>query len=111
MIIVSKFWTNLFSLGKANAITIFPVIFLKYGYFKNNKALIRHEQIHLRQALELGIVFFYLWYLLEFVIRFVQLRDFDKAYLHISFEREAYCHEEDSDYLLKRKTWAFWCYL
>ncbi len=111
MIIVSKFWTNLFSFGKANAITIFPVIFLKYGYFKNNKALIRHERIHLRQALELGIVFFYLWYLLEFVIRFVPLRDFDKAYLRISFEREAYRHEEDSDYLSKRRTWAFWSYL
>ncbi len=111
MIIVSKFWTNLLSFGKANAITIFPIIFLKYGSFKDNRALIRHERIHLRQALELGIVLFYLWYLCEFVIRFVRLRDFDQAYLSISFEREAYRHEEDPDYLSKRKIWAFWHHL
>ncbi|ULT27545.1 hypothetical protein KUH03_13010 [Sphingobacterium sp. E70] len=56
-------------------------------------------------------MFFYLWYLCEFAIRFVRLRDFDEAYLHISFEREAYRHEDDPDYLSKRKIWAFWHHL
>ncbi|WP_286859535.1 hypothetical protein [Sphingobacterium sp. UBA7625] len=111
MIIVSKFWTNLFSFGKADAITIFPIIFLKHAFFKDNKELIRHERIHLRQALELGIVFFYLWYLCEFVVRFARFHDFDKAYRQISFEREAYRHEDDPAYLSKRKIWAFWQYI
>ncbi len=111
MIIVSKFWTNLFSFGKANAITIFPIIFLKYPFFKNNAELIRHERIHLRQALELGVLFFYCWYLIEFVVRFIYYRDFDKAYLNISFEREAYRCEDQRDYLSKRRIWAFWHYL
>lgn len=111
MIIVSKFWTNLFSFGRANAITIFPVIFLKYAFFKNNADLIRHERIHLRQALELGIIFFYIWYLVEFVWRFVHFRDFEKAYRRISFECEAYTHEHDPEYLSRRRIWAFWHYL
>ncbi len=111
MIIVSRFWTNLFSFGKANAITIYPFIFLKSTFFKQKEDLIRHERIHLRQALELGILFFYLWYLIEFTVHFIQLRDFDKAYMRISFEREAYDKERESDYLSKRKIWAFWRYL
>ncbi|WP_293946323.1 MULTISPECIES: hypothetical protein [unclassified Sphingobacterium] len=111
MIIVSKFWTNLFSFGRANAVTIFPIIFLKYGFFRADEQLIRHERIHLRQALELGIVFFYLWYLGEFVVRFARFRDFDRAYRNISFEREAYRHENDPGYLSRRKVWTFWNHL
>ena len=111
MIIVSKFWTNLFSFGKASAITIFPIIFLKYAFFKDNRELIRHERIHLRQAVELGVVFFYFWYLCEFTVRFARYQDFDKAYRNISFEREAYRHEDDPHYLSSRKIWAFWNYL
>ena len=110
MIIVSKFWTNLFSFGKANANTIYPFIFLKTTFFKQKDDLIRHERIHLRQALELGILFFYVWYLIEFAVHFIQLRDFDKAYRRISFEREAYDKEGETDYLSKRKIWAFWQY-
>jgi len=111
MIIVSRFWTNLFSCGKANAITIYPFIFLKSTSFKQKEELIRHERIHLRQALELGILFFYLWYLIEFTLRFIQFKDFDKAYRRISFEREAYDKEGELDYLSRRKFWAFWRYL
>lgn len=111
MIIVSKFWTNFFSFGKANAITIYPFIFLKSTFFKQQDDLIRHERIHLRQALELGILFFYVWYLIEFAVHFIQFRDFDKAYRRISFEREAYDREGETDYLSKRKIWAFWRYL
>ena len=111
MIIVSKFWTIVFSFGKANAITIFPFIFLRYRIFKLVEQLIRHERIHLRQALELGIVFFYLWYLCEFVLRFIRFKNFDRAYRNISFEREAYQQEHDPDYLLRRKLWSFCRYL
>jgi len=98
MIIVSRFWTNLFSCGKANAITIYPFIFLKSTSFKQKEELIRHERIHLRQAI-------------EFTLRFIQFKDFDKAYRRISFEREAYDKEGELDYLSRRKFWAFWRYL
>lgn len=111
MIIISKFWTTLFSFGKANAITIFPFIFLKYAFFKDKESLVHHERIHLRQAIELGVIIFYLWYLIEFIIHFVCLRNFDRAYMRISFEREAYDRENDINYLTKREIWAFWRYL
>jgi len=111
MIVVSKFWTQLLSLGKANAITIFPFIFLKNKALKRNAILIQHERIHIRQAVELLVIFFYIWYLLEFCIHYIRLRDFYRAYRQISFEQEAYAKEAEMDYLKKRKRFSFWAYL
>jgi len=105
-VIVSKFWTRFFSLGKAQAITIFPFIFLKYSNDRVNKVLLNHERIHVLQAIELLILPFYLLYLLEFGIRFIQYRNFTRAYLNISFEREAYANENNLDYLRKRKLYS-----
>lgn len=110
-VLVSRFWTKVFSLGKAEAITIFPFIFLRGRNLKANSVLLNHEHIHLIQALELLILPFYIWYLVEFTIRFIQFRDFHNAYRNISFEREAFANERDLDYLKSRKLWSFWKYL
>ncbi len=110
-VIVSRFWTRFFSAGKARAITIFPFIFLLEKSFRKEASLLNHERIHIRQALELCIFPFYLWYLIEFVYRFIHFRNFHHAYLHISFEREAYSHEEDFLYLKKRRYWSFLKYM
>ncbi|GGC01298.1 hypothetical protein [Dyadobacter sediminis] len=88
---------------------IFPFIFLRRK--APSRFLINHEQIHLRQQLEMGIVLFYIWYLAEYLIRLVQHRKHYLAYLHISFEREAYQHQADLEYLKKRSFWAFRKYL
>ncbi len=69
--------------------------------------LINHERIHLRQQLEMGLILFYIWYFAEYLIRLVQYKKHYLAYLHISFEREAYQNEADLDYLKKRTFWAF----
>src|SRR5690606_23034108 len=106
-IIVSRFWTRIFSFGKARAITIFPFIFLNHRSCKKDKVLINHESIHMLQAIELLIILFYLWYFIEFLWRFYQHKDFDLAYRHISFEKEAYANEHDLQYLKKRKLWNF----
>lgn len=111
IIIVSKFWTYFFSAGKASAITIFPIVFLAHKSFKKDEALLNHEQIHLSQAIELLIVPFYTWYLIEFMFRFFKHWHFRQAYLNISFEREAYKNEKNMEYLKKRKIWSFWKYL
>lgn len=111
MIVISRFWTKVFSLGKADAITIYPFVFLKSRVFKHNLQLINHERIHMRQATELLIVFFYISYLLEFLFRYVQYRNFHQAYLNISYEREAYANEANFDYLSQRKFWAFKDYI
>lgn len=106
-LIVSSFWTKFFSAGKASAITIFPFIFLRKKGLKSDAILINHERIHLVQALELLVFPFYTWYLIEFLIRYIQYRDFHKAYLNISFEREAYRNEKKMEYLKTRKMFCF----
>lgn len=71
-------------------------------------ALIRHERIHTRQMIELAFAGFYLWYLVEWLIRLPQK---GRAYYNISFEREAYAHMGEPDYLLHRRPYAWMKYL
>ncbi|MBF1566612.1 MAG: hypothetical protein HXO16_06015, partial [Prevotella salivae] len=51
---------------------------------------------------------FYLWYVLEW---FVRLFKPGNAYLNIGFEREAYAHMNEPDYLQRRKPFSWWRYL
>jgi len=92
-------------------ITIFPFVFLKHKDLKNDLVLINHEKIHLRQQLELLIFLFYFLYLLEFVFRLIQYRNWYTAYKNISFEREAYINQTDTNYLKNRKLWSFINYI
>lgn len=92
-------------------LTLWPFIFLRHRSLKADAVLINHERIHLRQQAELLLVFFYLWYALEWLVRSVLYRDFYKAYKNISFEREAYACERDPGYLGRRPLFGFWRYL
>lgn len=92
-------------------ITIFPFIFLRDKKLKNDEVLINHETIHIIQQLELLVVFFYPFYLIEYTIRLIQYRDQHKAYRNISFEREAYANEHNLNYLKKRKFYSFLKYI
>lgn len=103
IIVCQKFLKN----TKINGITLYPFIFIKNPEDKRNKVFINHEKIHLRQQLELLIVFFYIAYVAEYYYHFFRLRNAYKAYCAISFEREAYAMEHDLNYLKKRKFWAF----
>lgn len=93
-----------------HAITIFPFIFLRRGGAEN-EILINHELIHLRQQAELLILPFYLWYIIEYLLKLIIYHNHNKAYHNISFEREAYHNDENLDYLNKRKVWSFVKYL
>lgn len=73
--------------------------------------LLNHERIHLRQQLELLLLPFYVWYLLEYVIGRLRHRDHYSAYRNISFEREAFAHDADLNYLTTRHWWAFLAWL
>lgn len=73
--------------------------------------VINHEKIHSRQIYELLILPFYLLYILEWIYRFLQFRNFYKAYKNISFEREAYSNEKNMNYLKNRKLFGFLFYL
>ena len=107
MIFISKYLIPKGFIG----ITLYPFIFLKAKKWRNNPVLINHEKIHLKQQLELFVVFFYVFYVLEWSFKLIKNKDKKEAYKNISFEREAYYNECDLNYLSKRRTWAFVSYL
>ena len=75
------------------AINLFGVLFVREGV-KITEEMINHEKIHTAQMKEMLYIFFYLWYVIEWVIRLFKKGD---AYRNISFEKEAYINE---DYLI-----------
>ena len=89
------------------ALAVWPFIVLRDKDLIGDANVINHERIHLRQQLEMGWIFYFIWYLAEFVFFYFKTRDFFRAYHSISFEREAYAHERDEDYLVNRKFWSF----
>ena len=92
-------------------LTLFPFVILRDFLDKENKVLLNHEKIHIRQQLELLILPFFLLYFLEYLIRLLQFKDRNKAYRNISFEREAYQNESNLDYLQTRSFWNFRKYI
>lgn len=92
-------------------LTVYPFVFLKYHEDKENPVFINHERIHLKQQLELLILPFFIWYLLEYLVRLIKFNNKNHAYRSVSFEREAYTNEFNLDYLKKRPFFSFWKYL
>ncbi|QDO92731.1 hypothetical protein FNB79_01650 [Formosa sediminum] len=92
-------------------ITLYPFVVLRTPSLKTNQVLVNHERIHLKQQLELLILPFYIWYAVEFLIRFVHCKNWHMAYRNISFEREAYINEQDLNYLKSRSCLAFRKYI
>ncbi len=69
--------------------------------------IVNHERIHNAQMKELLFIPFYILYVIEWLFRLLQFRDWDKAYRNISFEREAYSHGHNMNYLKNRKPYSF----
>lgn len=86
-------------------INLFGVLFVRKGKTLSATSL-NHEAIHTAQMRELGYVLFYVLYVLEWVYRLVVHTR--TAYRGISFEREAYEHQADADYLATRRRFAQW---
>lgn len=83
-------------------ITVFPFIFLAKSEDAEDKILLNHEKIHIRQQIEMLVVLFFVWYGIEFLFKWFVYKDKRKAYLNVSFEREAYLNEKDLFFLKKR---------
>lgn len=92
-------------------LSLWPFIILKDNTLKEDIVLINHEKIHLRQQEELLILPFYIWYIVEWLLRSLFYLDTYKAYQNISFEREAYYNENNLDYLNQRNFFSFIKYL
>jgi len=85
------------------AINLFSLVFVRKEKKPISERIINHESIHTAQGKELLWIFFYLWYVIEWIIRLIQYRNRKKAYRNISFEREAYANDLNLDYLKTRK--------
>lgn len=94
--------------GRFAAMNLCGILFVKQDVMLNAR-LENHERIHTAQMLELGVVLFYLLYVLEWMVR-LPLNRFNnfRAYRSISFEREAYEHDADLTYLSHRRHFAEW---
>lgn len=94
---------------RIGGISLFPFIILREKYadtsndlwFIRGKKTINHETIHFQQAIELGVIFFYILYVLEWLVKLPIYGP--SAYENISFEREAYSNDYDLTYISRRK--------
>jgi len=102
---ISKF-LKYFLMSGVIGITLCP--FGIYVKNINNKSTIDHEKIHWQQQLEMLIIFFYIWYLIEWFIRLIFQKN---AYRNISFEREAYNNSGNLNYLEDRKRFSWIKYI
>ncbi len=94
------------------AITLFEWVFARREYKPLDEKLLRHERIHIAQNREMAYLGFYLWYLLEFLIRLILYRgNGRKAYKNVSLEREAYRHDDDPSYIDNRSHYRWFKYI
>lgn len=85
------------------AINLFGFLFCK-DKSKINDVVINHESIHTAQMKEMLYIPFYIWYVIEWLIK---LFGKGNAYRNISFEREAYTNQYNLDYLKTRKHYSW----
>ena len=90
-----------------DAINVFGFLFCRKER-KISASVVRHELIHTAQMREMLFVGFYVWYLMEWCVRYFMRGN---AYHNISMEREAYENMDDADYLKHRKPYAWTGYL
>ena len=82
------------------ALTMWPFIFVRRGTYYGNVTE-NHERIHAQQQKEMLVMPFFVWYVMEWLLR--SALSGRNAYRDISFEREAYANERNLDYLCGRK--------
>lgn len=100
----NRYVIHLSSLGP-DGMALFPFILVRRP--NPSPVLLNHERIHLRQQAELGVLPFYVWYVVEYLIRRFQYAGHYAAYRNISFEREAFANEANLNYLKQRRWFAF----
>ncbi|QYJ69487.1 hypothetical protein K1I41_06400 [Flavobacterium litorale] len=89
------------------SIALFPFILIRDYKYMEDKTLINHEKIHLRQQAELLVLPFYIWYVVAYLLLYIKYQNHKRAYKSICFEREAYTNESELDYLPSRKPYNF----
>ena len=79
----------------AGAITLYPYVFFAMSRADAAKEhVITHELQHVRQVRQRGWLWFYLDYVLQMAIGLYKFKSWNKAYMAISWEVEAYALQE-----------------
>ena len=81
-------------------INLFGILFCRKQL---DKIDINHEAIHTKQMQEMLYIPFYIWYIIEYLIKLF----IGNAYRNLSFEREAYNNQYNLNYLNNRKNYSW----
>lgn len=90
-------------------INLFGILFTKCDNLSD--CSINHEYIHTMQMKEMLYIFFYIWYIIEYVILLIKYRNTNEAYFNISFEKEAYDNQFDANYKYNRRHYIWINYI
>jgi hypothetical protein len=85
---------------RINGIVLYPFIF--YAEKAPAPEVLIHERIHWQQIERDGVIRFYFRYLKEYVHGRRQGLTHHQAYLNISYEQEAYAHQDQQSYQIKK---------
>lgn len=98
-------YNNLIPFKGFAAINLLGFVFARKEYGALSEKTLNHEAIHTAQMREMLYLPFYLWYVVEWLVKLVRYGK--QAYQNISFEREAYGHDRDPDYLSSRQRYEW----
>ena len=102
---------NIFPWFGLEFMNVCGILFIKNGAKVTDK-IINHESIHIEQMKEMLYIFFYLWYVIEWLLRsIVSPWTGGDPYTDILFEQEAYENDDNLDYLKTRKHFSWIKYL
>lgn len=93
------------------AINMFSILFVRKEFYPLEERTMNHEQIHSEQMREMFYLGFYIWYIVEWLLRLLQYYNFKEAYNNISLEKEAYTKEKELTYLSSRRRFSFINYI
>lgn len=110
---LKKIYSRHFPLKGYTALTVWPFVFVRRDRKDSfGESGMRHETTHGLQQAELLILPFIVLYGLEWLVK-IPFCGFDtkEAYKSISFEQEAYEHQQEADYNAIRRHYAWARYL
>lgn len=128
--ITSQRLTSIFSGGKGIAVTVFPFVFYSNKYIRMKQSIQTHEIIHIQQQMECGLAgvllfiagvislnqvllclpavfLYYIIYAVMYLVNLIKHNDSYKAYENIAFEKESYKNENQAEYPVFRKPFAW----
>lgn len=103
-------YNNIIPFKGFRAINLFGILFVREGATMRDEDF-NHESIHTEQMKDMLFIFFYVWYVIEYIIKLFYYGNSHDTYRAISFEREAYNNQNNLNYLDNRKHYSWLRYI